>query len=265
MRSDLRLMVGYNNGRSFVKDLFVDKPLRVVSVGQYASDAALHLMMMSVSPGILDGDNYHIDVHVSKGAKVELETQSYQRLFKMDGHATQDMNVTMDPDTSFVFIPHPVVPHLRSSFINKTKVKLHSSSIFIISEIITCGRKLSGELFQYEKFQNLLEVFNENGVLLLKDNVLLEPDKMPMSAIGLLEGYTHQGSFVFMCPGEVNAEELVEQIYARCNEREDLTIGISLLGTPGFLLRALGNSGEILFDLFNEIKEMVLLPQNVTA
>lgn len=261
MRSDLRLLVNSSNGKSFVKDLFVDKPFRVVSVGQYVNDPALHLMMMSVSPGILDGDDYNMNIHVSQNALLELETQSYQRIFKMDGHATQDMTITLDEGASFTFIPHPVVPHLRSSFINKTRVYRHSNSTFVMSEIITCGRKLSGEYFQYELFQNLLEVFDEKGRLVLKDNVLLQPQYMPLLETGMLEGYSHQGSFVFLCTSSNDASILIEEIFEKFNEREEVVIGISQLGTPGFILRALGNSGEMLMDLFGEVKAMVIYPK----
>lgn len=257
MLSNLKLSVGIANNRSYIKDLFVDKPFRVVSVGQYATDESLHLMLMSVSPGILDGDHYILDVRVEDGASVDLETQSFQRIFKMNGKAVQDMDVCLGRSTRFFFIPHPVVPHVSSSFVNKTRVVKGFDSVFVMSEIITCGRKLSGEIFKYELFQNLLEVFDENGRLIFKDNVLLRPQLMQLSGIGMLEGFSHQGALVCLLQNRESAEALAERIHEMLDSREELSTGISLLATPGFILRALGHSGETLFSIFTEVKEMI--------
>jgi urease accessory protein len=47
---------------------------------------------------------------------IQLQSQSYQRLFNMKDKAVQELNVTMEDDTSFAYVPHPVVPHEDSNF-----------------------------------------------------------------------------------------------------------------------------------------------------
>jgi urease accessory protein len=97
--------------------------LSVVSVGQRKNDNKLYQMVMSSSPGILDGDHYHLEISLEEGAALQLQSQSYQRLFNMEDKATQELNVTMEDDTSFAYVPHPVVPHEDSNFKSKANIQ----------------------------------------------------------------------------------------------------------------------------------------------
>lgn len=256
MLSTLKIEVEEREGQSFLRDAYVTQPFRIAPVGQYKSDGASYLMIMSSSPGILSGDAYDIQVNVKEKARLQLQSQSYQRLFNMEGSASQIMSVKIDKGASFSYVPHPVVPHEASTFKSINRVSIDDDCELTFSEIITCGRKHHGEEFKYAHFQNLLEVYHHDR-LILKDNVLLRPDIMPLSAMGLLEGFTHQGTLVYLNTKNEDVEDHIEHFYKELEELENVSFGISALEAKGFVIRILGNGGEQMFDFFQKVQSVL--------
>lgn len=255
MDSRLHIIAGHKAGKSYVKDLFVSPPFRVVSVGQRKSDNKLYQIIMSSSPGILDGDRYQLDIELEKGSALQLQSQSYQRLFNMKDQAVQQLNISMADDTSFAYVPHPVVPHEDSNFKSKAKINIGENSQVIMGEIITCGRKHYGELFKLKKFQNLTEIYHKDK-LMVKDNVLIQPDLIPIKSIGNLEEYTHQGTLIFYSTKkDLDKNDLIEIIYTQIESQDEMEIGISAMEDNGFIIRALGNGGEVMYNFFLKVQE----------
>ncbi|MGG5208262.1 urease accessory protein UreD [Chryseobacterium sp. MIQD13] len=258
MDSRLHIIAGFKDGGSYVKDLYVSLPFRVVSVGQRKTDNKLYQMVMTSSPGILDGDHYHLDIELEKDSSLQLQSQSYQRLFNMKDKAVQELKVKMDNNTSFAYVPHPVVPHEDSNFQSKANIQVGKNSQIIISEIITCGRKHYGEVFKLKRFQNLMEIYHENK-LVIKDNVVIQPDLIPINSIGNLEQYTHQGTLIFYSTKDnVDKNGLIETIVDSAEQhKSEMEVGISVMEDNGFVVRALGYGGELMYNFFLQIQEIL--------
>jgi urease accessory protein len=254
MDCKLNLITGYREGKSYMKDVFVSLPFRVVPVGQLKKDGGAYLMITSSSPGILSGDHHYLNILVEENARLQLLSQSYQRLFNMDDHATQDLTVNMQANTSFSYVPHPIVPHENSTFISTNKIYLEENCDFMLGEIITCGRKHYGEVFKYTHFQNKTEVVFKNK-LIFKDNILLQPQTIPLDSMGYLEEFTHQGTLVYLNTKNIPTEIFVEEIFEMINVESDIEFGISSLQKDGFVLRILGFGGEQIFNCFQKIRE----------
>lgn len=253
----LNISVEKSGERSFLKDAYFTQPFRIIPVGQHKSDQHAYLMIMSSSPGILSGDEYEINVHVKENARLQLQSQSYQRLYDMEASAAQKMEVILETGSSFYYVPHPVVPHKRSTFISSSRVKMADSCVLLMSEIITCGRKHHGEIFEFTKFHNLFEVFH-NGKLLLKDNILLLPGENRLKAMGMLEGFTHQGTLIYLnTTSGKDIGDLTNRIHELMEQEEYILGGVSLLHHNGFVVRVLGHGGEQLFGIFQHIQEMI--------
>lgn len=268
MLCNLQIHIAKREDRSYLKDAFVTTPFRIVPVGQYRKDKAAYLMIMSSSPGLLDGDEHVIEVTIDPGAKLQLQTQAFQRLFQMKGHASQTTKVKVNEGAVFSYVPHPIVPQNASSFLSHNVIEMQDNCHTILSDIITCGRKMTGEVFKYNQFQNLTECF-VNGTLIVKDNVLLKPTEIPINEIGFLEGYTHQGTFVYLNSAKIPVEELIETLYDKHHPTIGIEFGISKLQTDGFIIRVLGNEGEAMFKLFKEIEaylwDTLLIPYQSTT
>lgn len=256
MDCKLKITAGYRAGKSYMKDVFVSPPFRVVPVGQTMSDDAAYLMVMSSSPGILDGDHYDLHVEVEENARLQLQSQSYQRLFTMVGGASQQMQIVLNDNSSFAYVPHPIVPHTDSTFRSIAKVEMGENCDLLMSEIITCGRKHHGEVFRFRHFQNLVEIRHQNR-LILKDNVLLQPDLMQLGVMGQLEGYTHQGTLIYINTQKLPVDDLIEQFQEMLDGEPDMQCGISRIQRDGFVVRCLGNGGEQIYDCFQRIQNHV--------
>lgn len=253
MICNLQIQIAHRDGTSYLKDAYVTTPFRVVPVGQYKKDKASYLMIMSSSPGLLDGDEHIIEINIDAGAKLQLQTQAYQRLFQMKGHASQTTKVIVNEGAVFSYVPHPVVPQNASSFLSHNVIKLNDNCHMLLSDIITCGRKMTGEVFHYTQFQNLTECFI-NDKLVVKDNVLLQPKQMPFEGIGFLEGFTHQGTLIYLNSTGLVVKDLIEMLYQQHHDIADAAFGISALQNNGFMIRILGHGAEQIFKLFKEIE-----------
>lgn len=254
MDSSLVIKIEQRKGNSFLKDAYVTQPFRIVPVGQYKRDNASYLMIMSSSPGLLDNDIHDIKINMDADTTLQLQTQAYQRLYNMKAGAEQHMTLHMSPRSSFSYVPHPVVPQTEARFKSVNKVYMQEECQVLWSEIVTCGRKLSGEEFKYHSFQAKTEVYLKDRMV-VKDNVLLSPKNMPVSGMGMFEGFTHQGSLLFFSDKGVSISNYIDEIHQRYSEIENIVFGVSALQGNGFMVRVLGHGAEQIFTIFKEIEE----------
>lgn len=254
MISQLKIIAGFKGERSYLKDVFFTRPFRVANVGQYKTDNDLYLMVMSSSPGLLDKDEYDISVKIETDARLQLQSQAYQRLYNMQEGATQKITIMLESGSSFSFVSHPIVPHTHSKFKSHTMVHLQDNCQLLMSEIITCGRKYSGEIFRFTHFQNLTEIYYKQK-LLLKDNILLQPLQVPPDTIGQWEGFTHQGTLIYLNTSTEPASAYMSEIQRMLEEEKDINFGISETAANGFVLRMLCNGGEQLYNCFKRVQE----------
>lgn len=252
----LHITIGSNDFGSYLKDKYFTPPFKIANVGENRKDPACYLMTMSSSPGILDNDELDIQINLETGSRMMLLNQGYQRLFTMKKGAEQLMKINLQKGSEISYIQHPIVPQSQSIFKSQTDIKLENDCIFTYGEIITCGRKLCGEVFHFKKFQNLTEVFL-NGRLILKDNILLQPEKIDINAIGQVEGFTHQATLIYVNNRNKEAKSEAELMHEVMSYEEDIAFGVSRPLPQLVVLRALGNGGEQLFDAFKKIEKLL--------
>lgn len=254
MNATIHIQASLHKGITRLKECYCTSPFKVMNVTEDTSENMLRLMLMSSSPGILDGDEYKIRIEVEKDCSVELQTQSYQRLFNMKKSASQYMDVIMGEGASFIYLPHPAVPHKNSNFAAKNKIYLKNNCLLIWGEVLTCGRKLNGEAFQFSKYHNLTEIFL-NEKLIVKENLLMEPSLIDVYSIGQLEKYTHQASLIYI---DENAS--VNTLAAQINEwlilQDDICFGISELSVNGLVIRLLGYKAEQLHTCLKRMRDL---------
>ena len=270
MNSYVHIVAGHKHQKTYLKNSYCDHPFKLANVTEDKSGDLLRLMITSTSPGVLDNDHYHIKINVQEDAKMYLTTQGYQRLFTMNNQASQNMNVEVGNNSSFHFLPHPNVPHKASSFSSVSNIRLCKNHHLIWSEIITCGRKLSGEEFIFKRFHSVTNIYLYNK-LVVKENVLLEPFKNNMHTIGQLEGYTHQSTLLFI-DDKFDMVKLLGSCKSLLSPFEDIAYGISRLPVNGLIFRVLSNKAEKLFKINNslallihKLKDKNAQPENTTC
>jgi urease accessory protein len=255
MIAELRMATRQRNGKTVLQDCFYTPPFKVLDITEDKRDATLHLMLMNASPGVLDGDLYNLQLHLAAGSSVRLHTQSYQRLFPMKKGAAQSLEIYMEAGSSFCYVPHPTVPHKDANFTTTTKIHLAAACTLLWSDVLTCGRKGSGEQFLFSKYHSHTEIFlNKN--LVVKENLLLQPALYNLTALGQLEGYTHQASLLYM--NEAMKPALMDHVHTIVALEPDICFGISALPVAGFALRVLGTKGEQLHGLLKKLADTIV-------
>src|SRR5215218_6022384 len=246
MKAELDIHTKLRNGKTVLSEAFYTPPFKIANISEDKNEKQLRLMMMSSSPGILDGDEYCIKIRVGEGSVLQLETQSYQQLFQMEDGASQSIELHMENSSSFYYLPHPSVPHKGSHFVTKHKLYLSKGCTLCWGEVMTSGRKLNGESFVFSKLHSLTEVYVDQK-LVVKENLLMMPGITDLTGMGQLEGFSHQGSLVFINDSAA-IPHLIQQVASLLKKQEGIEFGCTALLVNGLLVKILGNKGEQLHN-----------------
>lgn len=250
MNAELDIQAVLKLGRTILKKGYFSQPFKLANITEDKQGKALRLMIMSSSPGILSGDDYQIKVNVGEDSELHLQTQSYCRIYTMAQMATQTMTVQVEKNASFYYLPHPVVPHEGADFVAKNKIYLIEDAQLIWGEILTCGRKLTGEIFKFKRLQNITEIY-VNNKLIIKENLLIKPKEINLNAIGQLEGFTHQASLFLIQPN--NNADKINKITAILETQKEIIFGVTKATQNAILVRILGNHAEQLHSLLKQL------------
>ena len=182
------------NGKTILEDLSFTAPYKIMA--PFAKEnGGIQIMPLCASAGIMEGDSQEFSYHVKEGADLEVLSQSFEKIHKMDeGSASRTISVQVDPHAVLYYYPQPVIPFAQSSFTSTMTIHLadETSRLFLL-EIISCGRNAHEERFQYRRFASKVQIFRGQK-LIYRDNTCYLPDQMPMEGIGMYEGYTHMAN-----------------------------------------------------------------------
>jgi len=255
MKAELSIHTELRNGKTILNEVFYTPPFKIANISEDKNEKQLRLMMMSSSPGILDGDEYCIKIRVGEGSILQLETQSYQRLFQMEDGASQTIELHMAENSSFYFLPHPSVPHKGSHFAARNKLYLSKGCTLCWGEVMTSGRKLNGESFVFSKLHSLTEIYMDKK-LVVKENLLMMPGITDLTGIGQLEGFSHQGSLLFINESAA-VSDLIQQSASFLKRQLRIEFGCTALPVNGLLVRILGNKGEQLYNCLRKLSSFL--------
>ncbi|EGV42516.1 urease accessory protein UreD [Bizionia argentinensis JUB59] len=241
--------------QTILKDVYFTSPFNLVEVRENKKNQLLEMMLMSSSPGLLNNDFYDITIEVIDGSALNLQTQSYQRIFVSEKGTQQNMAISVGDDAYFSHVPHPTVPHKGAKYKAKNAIHIKGSSTLLWGEILTCGRKYmaEGEEFQFKKHHTVTEIYQDD-VMIFKDNLYIVPEEINLKQFGLYEEYTHQGSLFFIAP-ETDITERMERISEVFSKEKGISFGISKMMENAYSIRVLGNEAQQLYKLFTQIRK----------
>lgn len=255
MRSSVKISVSVRANKTCLQECFFTPPFKVANISANKKEGDLQLMLMCSSPGILDNDHYEIDITINESASMQLHTQSYQRLFQMKSGATQQINVRMMEGSSFAYLPHPAVPHSNSIFTGRNNIYIKNNCTLTWGEIITCGRQLKGEVFNFSKYHNITQVFL-NDRLVIRENLLMQPSLKDVQSMGQLEGFTHQASLIYLTSDNFIADKM-NTVLEFLSTATSIEYGVSKTPANGFLVRILGFKAEQLHDILKRVAGII--------
>ncbi|MGN0666322.1 MAG: urease accessory protein UreD [Huintestinicola sp.] len=221
------------NGRTVITDSYFSSPIKIAKPFYHTDHT--EIMMMTASAGMLDGDNYDIEIIVKGGASLKFTGQSFTKIFKAGEKrgASQQVKITVENGGRFMYFPQPVIPFAESVFDSRTDIYLQEASGFVMHDILSCGRTAMNEAFAFRSFRSRTAV-HINGRLVFLDNVKLIPSDADLSGTGFFEGHTHSG-----------------MMYAYNVTTDD---GLCCTNAyKGKVIRMLGNSSQDISDSFKSV------------
>jgi urease accessory protein len=254
MIAALHIQTHLRNDITYLKKGYCTTPFKIANIREDNREKTLRLMLMSSSPGILDGDEYRLLLELEANTSLHLSTQAYHRLFTMNGSAFQQMDVRLQPGALFHYLPQPSVPHQGSSFKAYNKIFLSRGCTLLWGEVLTCGRKDNGEVFLFTRYHNITEVYI-NGQLIIKENLLISPATSNLSAMGQLEGFTHQASLICLNE-EAEILSIKQLVTGFLSTQTNIAYGITSAPINGILVRILGHKAEQLYNCLLAISQL---------
>ena len=251
MKSQLKISTYQRDNITYLKDSFASFPYKIAETREDKSHSCLELMLMSAAPGIFNQDDHTIDIVVDAKTALSLTTQAYQRYFKMKEGARMLFNVIVKEGATFIHLPHPLVPHQNSDVVAENKIFLQEGARLVWSDILCCGRKLNGEVFQFKKLENHTSIFYRN-MLVINEHVRYEPFKKKVDQFGHFENYSHTGT-LYVLGETINKASVVSIVESLLSQKIDLCFGVTELGQLGIVLKCLANKAEDIFGSFTEI------------
>lgn len=264
-KSIIQLTSLLKDDEAILSDVYYTAPFKIMIPFKITKNT-LNVMILSVSAGIMEGDEQDILIEVGEGTNLEVTSQAYEKIHKMQGgFAKRETKIKVKKNSSLIYNPLPTIPFKDSSFINKVNIDLEdSSSKLIFIDILSSGRVASGESFEYSSYINLVEI-RENNKLIYRDNCRYEPNNIDMNVLGLYEEFTHCATMV-ICNYNLsnnqfdNIREYIDKDFDSINnENRAKVIGGITYSTGGnIVIKLLGKSSEILIQKCELFRKIIL-------
>lgn len=257
----LTIDAGGAGGRSRAVEQYHEGALRIVRPHYLDDSGQVTFTIVAVGGGYLGGDVYDQRFRVRENAQALITTQSATKIYRTpQGPVRQFTQIEVGENAVLEYLADQTIAYREATYHQFTRVKLHPSSTFVLSEAITPGWHPDGVHFAYEEMRLHTEIEDAStGRIFLLDNLLLKPATRSGS-FGWTENYTHSGQFIVVAPGV--DQDLVSELNQLLEEKPQVYGAVSLLGASGtnlrgLLLRVLSNRTEDLIRLYEHIASLL--------
>ena len=244
---ELKLAFVQRNNRTVMAESFFRVPLQVMKP-RYDPSGCACVYLLSPTGGVVQGDDYQIDVTLAPNSHVTLTTQAATKVYAMPLQgATQLMRVRVGEDALFEYLPDSAILFRDANFSQSISLSLERGAKVVLQEIVMPGRLARGEALAFTQYQSHIEASDSEGSLLY-DTCHLRPKCQPyLTRPGVLEGYPCWGSWYLIGDfGMPQWEPLCEFAEPLLNESPQSIGGLSQLHRNGIAIRLLAhNAGAI--------------------
>ncbi len=255
---DLELQAD-SSGKTVVTKQFSQVPLQIQRAlyPENSLPKMAYFYVISPSGGILQGDRYRTDVVLKNKATAHMTTQSATRIYSMNSNsASQILNITVDENCYFEYIPDQIIPYKNSRYYQKVNLNVHNNSTLVYSEILTPGRVAMGESFEYDICYLRIHCKDQNKKTRFLENTKIEPKKQRLRNFGILGEYEIVGT-VYILTRKDNVHEIENNLNEYIKNSDGVSVGTSILpDESGIIIRVLGNKTNSVFDVIFKILEI---------
>ena len=255
---DLELQTD-GDGKTVITKQFSQVPLQIQRAlyPENSLPKMAYLYVISSSGGILQGDRYRTDVTLKNRAIAHMTTQGATRIYSMNTNsASQILNITVDEDCYFEYIPDQIIPYKNSRYYQKVDLSVHNNSTLIYSEILTPGRVAMDESFAYDICYLRTHCKDQDKKIRFLENTKIEPKKMRVKDFGVLGEYEIVGT-VYILTKKEDVNGLENKLNECIKNSDSVSVGTSILSDEsGIIVRILGNKTDSVFDVIFKILEI---------
>ena len=232
-------------GRSVLRHLHREVPM-IVQQALYFDEQLPHLpcvYILSSGGPHLEGDRYRVEITLGEGAMAHISTGAATIIAPMDeDKAELHQSITLGEGAYLEWLPKPLIPAARSRYTAHTEFVIAPSATLFFSEVVACGRKHSGERFDYEELSLGEVVRRPDGEVLSRGGVRIIPRRLSPKKWAFLGDFSHFGSIVVVTTPEAVAK-LSPILTPRVGRNFRMSVA-RLRDNSGFALRLAGNSSE---------------------
>ncbi|GGG19648.1 urease accessory protein UreD [Paenibacillus abyssi] len=247
----MRASFALRHGETAITGKYHTAPIKIAKT--FPLDGQLGVMMMDVSPGLLAGDGYELSWQAGRDTRLYLTNQSYTKVHPCpDGtSASMKQRFLVDDGAYIENMMEPVMLYKDAAYTNETEVFLGRGSVWMQAEVLSPGRLLRGEKFQYRRYDNRMRVYYEEEMIFAQRQ-LIEPATQQLDAPGAWEDWSHIGSFYCFSDAieSVHADTLRAALQA-LPERlgQPIKYGVSLTYRHGLAVAVAGHTAWQLQEL----------------
>ncbi len=250
----LKLAFSQQDNRTVMAENFFRVPLQVMKP-RYDESGCACVYLLSPTGGVVQGDDYQIDVTLAPDTHVTLTTQAATKVYAMPLQgATQSMRVRVGKDATFEYLPDSTLLFRDANFSQSVSLVLERGAKVALQEIVMPGRLARGEMLTFTEYRSCIEVSDSAG-LLLCDTCHVQPKRHPyLTGPGVLEEYACWGSWYLIGDFEMPPwEALCEFGDPLLNQTSKSIGGLSQLHRGGIAVRMLAHNIETIQNTFQTI------------
>ncbi|MBM4765426.1 urease accessory protein UreD [Bacillus sp. B15-48] len=252
----LSLALENRKGKTVAKRAYFQGAFKVMRPIYHDDSGQVCYYLLNPGGGYLDGDRYRMEVSLDEGAAATLTTQSATKVYKTPKSlAYQETEITLKKGSILEYLPDPLIAYKDAHYKQKNVVVMETGATFLYTDILTPGWSPDGGKFSYDTIQLMNEIYLD-GKLGVYDHIKLAPEQQVLSGMGFMEGYTHLGSMIVV--GEGTSNRLLDELYEIIQTEEaDFNFGLSRLAVPGFSIRILANSTQLIERIFANCHKLI--------
>ena len=257
-RGYLSLGFEFDGSRTILRHWERRAPLivqRALYCDTYWKELPYVYIVSSGGPNV-DGDRYEQHFTLARDACAHITTGAATKIAQMrHNHSALRQYITLDQGAYMEYLPEPVIPHRGSRFYSHTHISIAPAATLLYAEIYLCGRRWSGERFDYDILSVAVQAERDDGRSLFRDKFIVRPHSHSPSVVGVMGDYEVLANVILLTP-----KPMAERIYSQCEPRFDerLMAGVtSLPNECGLIYRVMGYDSQSVKHAVREFSSLV--------
>ena len=204
----------------------------------------------------VDGDRYEQHFTLSRDAFAHITTGAATKIAQMrHNHSALKQYITLDEGAYMEYLPEPIIPHRGSRFYSHTHITIAPTATLLYAEIYLCGRRWSGERFDYDILSVGVQAERSDGQRLFRDKFIVRPHTQNPSVVGVMGEYEVLANVILLTP-----KPMADRIYSLCEPRLDETLMAGVTSLPnecGLIYRVMGYDSQSVKHAVREFSSLV--------